>query len=212
MHLSPWHVKSLQDFTFICCPECDFKSPDPIPFECHALENHPSSKEFFHIDKAIVVLDSKVIYKYESEQNLYEDENSFSEISIKEETTHNKEQDPLFVDQITNGNMSSKGSSRDDNKHNSYSHHKEESKVNSHNDTTLPSVTELFSERDKAVKEENENGVQEIKTYSDNLYLPDWNDQDFGDEENLENQSDDSDFLPETEQNGSEIDESVEVG
>ena len=102
MHLSPWHVKSLQDFTFICCPECDYKSNDPIPFESHALENHPSSIDFFQIDKVIVVLDSNVIPKYALE---YQDnvsnghasgESTYPNVKIKEE----KDQDPLFVDDI----------------------------------------------------------------------------------------------------------------
>lgn len=47
--MNPWEVQSLQDFTFICCPECVYRSQDAESFECHALENHPKSLSFFKI-------------------------------------------------------------------------------------------------------------------------------------------------------------------
>ena len=47
--MNPWEVQSLQDFTFICCPECVYRSQDAESFECHALDNHPDSKDFFKV-------------------------------------------------------------------------------------------------------------------------------------------------------------------
>ena len=58
MAVNPWHVKNLEDFTFICCPECIYKSKDAKSFECHALQNHPGSIDFFQIDKVSVVLET----------------------------------------------------------------------------------------------------------------------------------------------------------
>ena len=49
MGLNPWQAKSLEDFTFICCPECIYKSKDADSFQNHALDNHPNSKDFFRI-------------------------------------------------------------------------------------------------------------------------------------------------------------------
>ena len=49
METNPWQAESLEDFTFICCPECVFKSKNAYTFESHALENHPNSTEFFKI-------------------------------------------------------------------------------------------------------------------------------------------------------------------
>lgn len=44
---NPWDVSALEDFNFLCCPECQFRSKDPCEFECHAVGNHPKAKTFF---------------------------------------------------------------------------------------------------------------------------------------------------------------------
>ena len=41
----PWLVEDLDDFYFLCCPECAYKSKDDGVFMDHAIENHPKSKE-----------------------------------------------------------------------------------------------------------------------------------------------------------------------
>ena len=46
-HQNPWKVESLDDFTFICCPECTFKSKTESSFQDHALDNHPQCLVFF---------------------------------------------------------------------------------------------------------------------------------------------------------------------
>ena len=42
---NPWLVENLDDFNFLCCPECAYKSKDDAAFMDHAIENHPKSKE-----------------------------------------------------------------------------------------------------------------------------------------------------------------------
>ena len=42
---NPWLVENLDDFNFLCCPECAYKSKDDEAFIDHAIENHPKSKE-----------------------------------------------------------------------------------------------------------------------------------------------------------------------
>ena len=42
---NPWLVENLDDFNFLCCPECAYKSKDDGVFMDHAIENHPKSKE-----------------------------------------------------------------------------------------------------------------------------------------------------------------------
>ena len=41
---NPWLVEDLDDFYFLCCPECTYKSKDDEAFIDHAVENHPKSK------------------------------------------------------------------------------------------------------------------------------------------------------------------------
>ena len=41
---NPWLVENLDDFNFLCCPECAYKSKDDEAFIDHAVENHPKSK------------------------------------------------------------------------------------------------------------------------------------------------------------------------
>ena len=41
---NPWLVENIDDFNFLCCPECAYKSKIEEAFISHALENHPKSK------------------------------------------------------------------------------------------------------------------------------------------------------------------------
>ena len=41
---NPWLVEDLDDFYFLCCPECTYKSKDDEAFIDHAVEKHPKSK------------------------------------------------------------------------------------------------------------------------------------------------------------------------
>ena len=44
---NPWSVKSIEDFRFYCCPECEKKEVKKSDFLRHALNNHPKSQELF---------------------------------------------------------------------------------------------------------------------------------------------------------------------
>ena len=47
MAYNPWQVHSIQDFSFLNCPECSFKSKEENFFQVHALQNHGQAKSFF---------------------------------------------------------------------------------------------------------------------------------------------------------------------
>ena len=38
---NPWQVDSIQDFVFLNCPECHFKTKEEVYFQEHAVTNHP---------------------------------------------------------------------------------------------------------------------------------------------------------------------------
>ena len=40
-------VPSLNEFTFLCCPECVFRSKIATSFQTHAIQNHPKSSVLF---------------------------------------------------------------------------------------------------------------------------------------------------------------------
>ena len=45
---NPWHVKNIQNFLFLNCPECDFKTKKENIFHDHAIQRHPSSFVLFN--------------------------------------------------------------------------------------------------------------------------------------------------------------------
>ena len=44
---NPWVATSWDEFTYVCCPECVFKSHERTSFYAHAIQNHPKSEAFF---------------------------------------------------------------------------------------------------------------------------------------------------------------------
>ena len=44
---NPWNVDSIQDFSFLKCPECPFDAKAEDIFQNHAIENHPLSFVLF---------------------------------------------------------------------------------------------------------------------------------------------------------------------
>ena len=50
MSTNPWQVDSIQEFTFLNCPECVFYTKQEKYFEDHAIEKHPLSSVFFGIN------------------------------------------------------------------------------------------------------------------------------------------------------------------
>ena len=47
MKENPWQVDDLQAFSFLCCPECVYRSQEETSFQVHAIQNHPQSSVFF---------------------------------------------------------------------------------------------------------------------------------------------------------------------
>ena len=47
MAQNPWNVDSIEAFTFLKCPECNFDTKEEDNFQDHAIENHPMSFVFF---------------------------------------------------------------------------------------------------------------------------------------------------------------------
>ena len=47
MDVNPWLVSSLDDFSYLCCPECVYRSKETNSFQAHALQNHPKSLALF---------------------------------------------------------------------------------------------------------------------------------------------------------------------
>ena len=47
MSTNPWQVDSIQEFTFLNCPECVFYTKQEKYFEDHAIEKHPLSSVLF---------------------------------------------------------------------------------------------------------------------------------------------------------------------
>ena len=44
---NPWSVDNINDFWFLTCPECAFKTKAQHKFQSHAIQNHPQSSELF---------------------------------------------------------------------------------------------------------------------------------------------------------------------
>ena len=44
---NPWNVDSIEAFTFMKCPECNFDTKEFNNFRDHGIENHPMSFVFF---------------------------------------------------------------------------------------------------------------------------------------------------------------------
>ena len=45
--MNPWDVENLQDFYYLCCPECVFRTKEENEFTTHCLNLHPNSMRFF---------------------------------------------------------------------------------------------------------------------------------------------------------------------
>ena len=55
--MNPWKVDSIQEFAFLNCPECVFKSKEENLFQEHAISNHPDSSVLFNQVTEIILTD-----------------------------------------------------------------------------------------------------------------------------------------------------------
>ena len=54
----PWNVKNIEDFLFLCCPECEIKTKNVNHFIDHAIREHQSSYE--HVNDHVNNVNQKV--------------------------------------------------------------------------------------------------------------------------------------------------------
>ena len=58
--MNPWLVSNIQDFAYLNCPECLFKSKEEVSFQDHALKNHPKSFAFFNNTTDVILTEQDV--------------------------------------------------------------------------------------------------------------------------------------------------------
>ena len=84
-----WDVKSLEDFLYYCCPECNERKQSRESFLFHALNQHPESHDFLvQYDNQIKEeLDVKVYANNDDEEAYMIDEKYEPMVKIKEENS-----------------------------------------------------------------------------------------------------------------------------
>ena len=83
---NPWLVEDLDDFYFLCCPECAYKSKDDEAFIDHAVGNHPQSKTSSIFSEAEQELSrQKTFQRYTPKGN-----NLLAEVKLAKQTREQK--------------------------------------------------------------------------------------------------------------------------
>ena len=85
---NPWLVEDLDDFYFLCCPECTYKSKDDEAFIDHAVENHPKSKASSVFSEAEQKLSKQHSISKVEKVVIEEDNLIMKDIDIKNEIQH----------------------------------------------------------------------------------------------------------------------------
>ena len=85
MDLNPWSVESIQDFMFINCPECVYKTKDEHSFEDHAIQNHPQAHVLFNTDVKSEYVDGDNVVKEEPMDVIQDDYSEEKDFSLKNE-------------------------------------------------------------------------------------------------------------------------------
>ena len=106
MDINPWQVKSIQEFSFLKCPECTFDSKEEHTFQDHAIENHPLSFTLF--GKAL-------------KEEYFEDPLTFEEHKLDLEEDLNLKNEPknLFLSSISDEESFDKPEGSEDNENHS---------------------------------------------------------------------------------------------
>ena len=100
---NPWTVDAVNDFSYFCCPECDFKSKAVPTFINHAAKNHPNAKEF--IDSHDFLKQEIKYEDYDMKENVvYENHPHSEHFANENENLHgdilDENQDTDFFDGI----------------------------------------------------------------------------------------------------------------
>ena len=82
---NPWLVKNIDDFNYLCCPECAYKSKDEISFEAHAVENHPKSSALFDKTESTEEIKKKPIILSVLKKNVPKDKTTVIDIATVQE-------------------------------------------------------------------------------------------------------------------------------
>ena len=54
MNSNPWNVGSIDDFSYLNCPECTFHTKGKTYFQDHAKKNHPLSSVLFGSETKVI--------------------------------------------------------------------------------------------------------------------------------------------------------------
>ena len=102
---NPWLVENIDEFNFLCCPECAYKSKDEVLFETHAIENHPKSSVLFKkgegSDKTTIVEKKPTIVNVVKENDPVSKDSAMIDIATIQEYSqlHNEnEQESVMVE------------------------------------------------------------------------------------------------------------------
>ena len=58
MNSNPWNVGSIDEFSYLNCPECTFHSKEKTSFKNHATRNHPLSAVLFGTATNVITFSS----------------------------------------------------------------------------------------------------------------------------------------------------------
>ena len=86
---NPWLVESVADLTYICCPECVYRTKEESTFQAHAIQNHPQSFVLFN-----------KVEGASNQQNAIEPAPGPCNVEIKEEPTEHEQAMSDFMDFI----------------------------------------------------------------------------------------------------------------
>ena len=86
MNTNPWQVDSIEAFSCLKCPECNFYSRDENYFKDHAMANHPCSVVFFGKHEEYVSMTPEEYQKkFNKQSNLDETSSCQIKVEIKQE-------------------------------------------------------------------------------------------------------------------------------
>ena len=102
---NPWQVESIQDFSFLKCPECIFDTKTEDIFRNHATENHPLSLVLFQEP----LKGDPIIVKNEILDLIKNEEGSYDPLTIEGyEDNISQDQKPDPTEKFKDGNFSGK--------------------------------------------------------------------------------------------------------
>lgn len=91
--MNPWLVENLTVFSFLCCPECTYRSKEYETFEVHALQNHPLSLSFFNKERIQV-----------KDEPPFDSEITIEDQEMKEETSEAKSKPKILSEDTIEDN------------------------------------------------------------------------------------------------------------